>query len=134
MAVDPSLTVKLKDLKDVLVTATAEKPMSLNMVIEAFDRRAPYMFCCARRGRSVNLFIVCRRLIMESSTTKVALPPALIVIDEANALTDWDLESHKALKALLNFFIRVSKQENTAHVILATSDNFLPSWLEKSAP
>jgi hypothetical protein len=34
---------------------------------------------------------------------------------------------------LLSFFVRITKQEKQAHVLLATSDSFLASWLERSA-
>jgi len=49
-------------------------------------------------------------------------PWLVIIIDEANALMDW--EDKKSLKALLAFFVLVTKQEGLAHVVLATSDTF----------
>jgi ATPase domain predominantly from Archaea len=58
-------------------------------------------------------------------------PWPVIVIDEANVLMDW--EDKKSLKALLAFFVRVTKQEQLAHVVLATSDTFFLQWLEKRA-
>lgn len=61
------------------------------------------------------------------------LSPALIVIDEANKLMRWDEGNPEELRSLLDFFVKVSKQDATAHVVLATSDNFLPVWLETSA-
>ena len=55
-------------------------------------------------------------------------PWPLIIIDEANALMEWkDTES---LSALLKFFVYLTKEEQLAHVILATSDTFLTQWLE----
>ena len=36
------------------------------------------------------------------------------------------------LQKLLEFFVRVTKQEHQAHVVLATSDYFLASWLSRS--
>lgn len=55
-----------------------------------------------------------------------------MVIDEANVLTEWQyssIEQQQALKALLRFFIRTSKQENLGHVILPTSDYAFIKWL-----
>ena len=39
----------------------------------------------------------------------------------------------ESLKALLAFIVRVTKQEQLAHVVLATSDTFFLQWLEKRA-
>ncbi len=59
-------------------------------------------------------------------------PWPVIIIDEANRLTKWkDTES---LEQLLAFFVYLTKQEQLAHVILATSDTFLTQWLESGAP
>ena len=59
-------------------------------------------------------------------------PWPVIIIDEANRLMKWkDAES---LDSLLAFFVYLTKQEQLAHVILATSDTFLTQWLESGAP
>ena len=63
---------------------------------------------------------------------KAGDPWPVIIIDEANALMEW--EDKKSLKSLLKFFVYLSKQEKLAHVILATSDTFLTQWLESGAP
>jgi len=55
-------------------------------------------------------------------------PWPVIIVDEANALQEW--EDAKSLKALLAFFVYVTKEEQLAHVVLATSDTFLVEWLE----
>jgi hypothetical protein len=63
---------------------------------------------------------------------KAGEPWPVIIIDEANALMEWkDTES---LEQLLAFFVYLTKQEQLAHVILATSDTFLTQWLESGAP
>lgn len=54
--------------------------------------------------------------------------PALI-IDEANVLTSWSSTHPRELNTLLRFFVRVSKQQNTAHVLLVTSDYAFIDWL-----
>ena len=59
-------------------------------------------------------------------------PWPVIIIDEANALMQW--EDKKSLNALLACFVYLTKQEQLAHVILATSDTFLTQWLESGAP
>ena len=58
-------------------------------------------------------------------------PWPVIIVDEANALQEW--EDAKSLKALLKFFVYLTKEEQLAHVVLATSDTFLVEWLESGA-
>ncbi|BDA49413.1 hypothetical protein COCOBI_14-0300 [Coccomyxa sp. Obi] len=41
------------------------------------------------------------------------------------------LEKKEALSALLKFFVKVSKEDNAAHVVLATSDFAFQSWLAR---
>ena len=62
---------------------------------------------------------------------KVGDPWPVIVIDEANALMKWN--DTKSLEQLLAFFVYLTKQEQLAHVILATSDTFLTQWLDNGA-
>jgi hypothetical protein len=51
--------------------------------------------------------------------------------DEANKLMRWhELDpSRPNLEILLSFLTAITKQDNLAHVVLATSDYFLASWL-----
>ena len=79
-------------------------------------------------------------------------PWPVIIIDEANALSEW--EDKRPLLALLRFFVFLTKQKQLAHgeragllvpsrvrvkphaclaVVLATSDTFLLNWLESGA-
>ena len=55
-------------------------------------------------------------------------PWPVIIIDEANALMEWD--DKQALHALLKLFVYLTKQEQLAHVVLATNDIFLVQWLD----
>jgi len=59
-------------------------------------------------------------------------PWPVIIIDEANALMEW--KETATLNALLKFFVYLTKQEQLAHVVLATSDTFLTQWLESGVP
>ncbi len=59
-------------------------------------------------------------------------PWPVIIIDEANALMEW--KETESLNALLKFFVYLTKEEQLAHVILATSDTFLTQWLDSGAP
>ena len=59
-------------------------------------------------------------------------PWPVIIIDEANALMEW--KDAETLSALLKFFVYLTKEEQLAHVILATSDTFLTQWLDSGAP
>jgi hypothetical protein len=55
--------------------------------------------------------------------------------DEANALIEWKEEDkgEVQLNQLIRFFVKVTKEDNRAHVVLATSDFFLLEWLRGSA-
>ncbi|KAL4529006.1 hypothetical protein Ndes2437A_g03530 [Nannochloris sp. 'desiccata'] len=55
----------------------------------------------------------------------------VIIIDEANQLLRWDEpgSSRPNLEILLSFLTAISKQNQLAHVVSATSDYFLASWL-----
>jgi hypothetical protein len=59
-------------------------------------------------------------------------PWPVIIIDEANALMEW--KDKESLNALLKFFVYLTKEEQLAHVILATSDTFMTQWLDSGAP
>ena len=60
-------------------------------------------------------------------------PWPLIIIDDANRLMKWTASESALLEQLLAFFVRLSKQEKLAHVVLATSDSFFLHWLTKRA-
>jgi hypothetical protein len=69
--------------------------------------------------------------------TLVSHPLLLLLFcntDEVNALKNWleTAEEKINLDGLLNFLKRICKEEMKAHVILATSDSFMVTWLEKS--
>ena len=55
-------------------------------------------------------------------------PWPVIIIDEANRLTAW--KDEESLEQLLAFFVYLTKEEQLAHVVLATSDTFLVEWLQ----
>ncbi|KAH7622331.1 putative ATP-binding protein [Nannochloris sp. 'desiccata'] len=58
----------------------------------------------------------------------------VFIIDEANELRKWmqTPEEKKNLDGLLNFLKRICKEQNKAQVILATSESFMVTWLEKN--
>jgi hypothetical protein len=58
--------------------------------------------------------------------------PVIIIADETNAPMGW--KDKESLEQLLAFFVYLTKQEQLAHVILATSDTFLTQWLDVGAP
>lgn len=65
-------------------------------------------------------------------TVLEALPSKpVIVIDEANKLMDWKEPDslQPELGEFLDFLATISKQKRLAHVVLATADYFLASWL-----
>jgi hypothetical protein len=72
------------------------------------------------------------KLVKDAKQNRKAGDPwPVIIIDEANALMKW--KDKESLEQLLAFFVYLTKQEQLAHVILATSDTFLTQWLDKGA-
>jgi hypothetical protein len=55
--------------------------------------------------------------------------PPVLVLDEANVLTEWAPQHEADRKALLRFFVTVSKAKNQSHILLATSEYAFQSWL-----
>jgi len=91
---------------DYLKRELLQEPTPLNTIIEAYSKMAKE----AKQKRAPGD------------------PWPVIIVDEANALQEW--EDAKSLKALLKFFVYLTKEEQLAHVVLATSDTFLVEWLE----
>ncbi len=56
---------------------------------------------------------------------------ALLIVDAAQQLMAWD--DRAALRQLLNFCVWLTKQEQRAHVVLATNEARLPRWLDARA-
>jgi hypothetical protein len=55
----------------------------------------------------------------------------VFIIDEANKLMRWrDDPGHTQLRNLLNFFVQVTKQQHTGHIVLASSELFVTDFLE----
>ena len=74
------------------------------------------------------------KLVKEAKhKNKVRGPWPVIIIDDANRLKKWEEKSRESLDSLLAFFVYLTKQEELAHVILASSDTFLTEWLENGA-
>ena len=73
------------------------------------------------------------KLVMDAKRSRKADDPwPVIIIDEANALKKW--KDKDSLEQLLAFFVYLTKEEQLAHVILATSDTSLTQWLDLGAP
>ena len=56
---------------------------------------------------------------------------AVIVLDACNVLTQWKPTDNVALGSLLAFFVRVARQECTAHVLLVTSESACLDWIQQ---
>jgi Cdc6-like AAA superfamily ATPase len=55
----------------------------------------------------------------------------VIVIDEANKLMRWsDDPGHRQLKDLLDFFVKITKEDHLGHVALASSESFVIDFLK----
>ena len=78
--------------------------------------------------------VFCCRTILDAwssdseSETKCKWP--VIVIDEANVLMGWD-NNPTELKALLSYFVQMTKQANRCHVLMATSEYGYQAWINK---
>jgi hypothetical protein len=57
--------------------------------------------------------------------------PPVLVIDEANVLTEWDEQYAAERRGLLRFFITITKVTSRSHVLLATSDYSFQTWLSQ---
>ncbi|KAK9819982.1 hypothetical protein WJX72_004779 [[Myrmecia] bisecta] len=58
----------------------------------------------------------------------------VIVVDSAHLLQGWSSESEEerlALSSLLHWCVRITKQQQLAHVVLSTADGLLCYWLEQ---
>lgn len=64
----------------------------------------------------------------DGKTGAAAYP--VLVLDEANMLMTWSSEYPRELKQFLQFCIKVGKQNNTCHVLMATSEHGFLQWLE----
>jgi AAA+ ATPase superfamily predicted ATPase len=53
----------------------------------------------------------------------------VIILDEANKLMNWGAEYNTDLDALLEFFKKITKQDQAAHVVLVTSEYAFQGWL-----
>ena len=91
---------------DYLKRELMQEPTPLNTIIEAYSKMAKE----AKQKRAPGD------------------PWPVIIIDEANRLTAW--KDEESLEQLLAFFVYLTKQEQLAHVVLATSDTFLVEWLQ----
>lgn len=73
-------------------------------------------------------------LVLEAYAQALSkLPPgqhAVLVIDECNTLSEWRAEDGASVRSLLRFFVKVSRQVNKAHVVLATSDSAFIDWIK----
>jgi hypothetical protein len=66
------------------------------------------------------------------SSSDITLIGWVCAADEANKLMRWREEDAGDLEDLLSFFVMITKEKQLAHVVLATSDYFLVSWLAGS--
>ena len=55
----------------------------------------------------------------------------VLIVDEANRLMPWSAnDDHKSkLVSLLDLFVRISKETNCCHVLMATSEYGFQTWL-----
>ncbi len=58
--------------------------------------------------------------------------PLFHAADEFNVLKQWKAKDKDALKNLLEFLKRICKEKELAHIVLASSDYFMVSWLRQS--
>ncbi|KAG5185961.1 hypothetical protein JKP88DRAFT_268149 [Tribonema minus] len=56
----------------------------------------------------------------------------VLVIDEANVLTEWSKADLKDLRFFFRFFIAITKESSRGHVLLATADYAFQTWLTRS--
>lgn len=54
----------------------------------------------------------------------------VLVIDGCNTLTEWREKDASSLRWLLRFLVQVSRVQQQAHVVLATSDSAFVDWIK----
>ncbi|KAL4520163.1 hypothetical protein Ndes2437B_g04572 [Nannochloris sp. 'desiccata'] len=110
-----------------------EGPRMLHIDLRMHDTSSPALMAQQLHKQARKLPNVLA-IIDAYNTTLDNLPPGqrkpVIVIDEANALQLWKVEDSVALKQFLEFLKASCKQYHTAHVILASSEFFMLSWLD----
>ena len=57
--------------------------------------------------------------------------PPVLALDDANALMTWGEQDKANRQTLLRFFLAITKERNSSHVLLATSEYAFQSWLCK---
>jgi len=55
----------------------------------------------------------------------------VLVLDEASALMEWSPADSDELARLLRFFVTVTKEMKSCHVVLATADHTFSAWLRE---
>lgn len=115
-----------------VVAGVVAKAAGLVNVSEAAERFSSALEEYITSKKAEGLQIVMDAYSKLAQLRKPGQPFPVIIIDAANVLAKWGDTAW--LKALLRFFVRITKQEGLAHVVLATSDTFLTQWLERGAP
>ncbi|PNH08579.1 hypothetical protein TSOC_004833 [Tetrabaena socialis] len=83
----------------------------------------------AQRTLQEKVINVYREIFEEHKKKGGPLP--VLVIDEANSLTEWSPAHAGARTSLLRFFVAATKENQQAHVILATSSFAFLDWLQR---
>ena len=103
-----------------------------------------------RNARNAHAFLelvvaCCRSEVFDAWTKEAQQNPTdtygpmlpMLVIDEANVFMHWAerLETHPTesteLRSLLDFFVKITKQEQQCHVVLVTAESAFQTWLDK---
>ena len=74
------------------------------------------------------------RILLQPCLFKLTLPFSLSIrdADEVNDLKRWKPKDEEKLKSLLDFLRRTCKEKERAHIVFASSDFFMVSWLQSS--
>ena len=119
-----------------LVQTPVQGPAVAGTVGTAFNAAADALLGSVP-GRQASALMIFSQLLQQM---RICLPKdrrttksyPVIVIDEADKLKNWSLLFPHDLNALLGFFVAITNQERSAHVVLVTSDPSFLSWLSSN--
>ncbi|KAG7673341.1 hypothetical protein KSW81_006555 [Nannochloris sp. 'desiccata'] len=127
----------IKSIK-ILVKTLKPAPNLVGLLAKAMDTASPtgellnaceLEFFPEDTSKDLTTVINTYNLILDNTTFWKKEP--IIVIDEFNVLRQWKAKDNDALQNLLEFLKRICKEKKRAHIVLASSDFFMVSWLRQ---
>ena len=113
------------------VDPPAQSPSVVGTVGTAFNAAADAFLGGSNPSHPTSALTIFSQLIGQMKTCFLGSYP-VIAIDEADGLKSWSTFFPQDLKALLGFFVAITTQERSAHVIMVSSDPSFLTWLSNN--